>query len=103
MKYFSKFPAPKTIMRLILFTLVITSSAYAKECFIVSKNNKLIHVEGDCDKRYPPCSTFKIAISLMGFDAGILGWLHRVSQIQLMVISHHISHHLGWFSWGGFE
>ena len=72
MKYFSKFLAPKTIMRLILCTLVITSSAYAKECFIASKNNKLIYVEGECDKRYSPCSTFKIAISLMGFDAGIL-------------------------------
>ena len=28
--------------------------------------------EGDCDERYSPASTFKIAISLMGFDAGIL-------------------------------
>lgn len=28
--------------------------------------------EGDCDKRHAPASTFKIAISLMGFDAGIL-------------------------------
>ena len=72
MKYFSKFPVPKTIMRLILCTLAITSSAYAKECFIASKNNKLIYVEGECDKRYSPCSIFKIAISLMGFDAGIL-------------------------------
>ena len=40
---------------------------------------------------------------VFGFDAGILGGLHRVSQIQLIVISHHISHHLGWFSWGGLE
>jgi beta-lactamase class D len=65
MKYFK-------ILRLILCALAIASNAYAKECFIASKNNKLIHVEGDCDKRYPPCSTFKIAISLMGFDSGIL-------------------------------
>lgn len=28
--------------------------------------------EGDCDLRYSPASTFKIAISLMGFDAGVL-------------------------------
>ena len=40
---------------------------------------------------------------VFGFDAGILGWVHRVSQIQLIVISHHISHHLGWFSWGDLE
>lgn len=65
MKYFK-------ILGLILCTLAIASNAYAKECFITSENNKTIHVEGDCDKRYPPCSTFKIAISLMGFDSGIL-------------------------------
>lgn len=28
--------------------------------------------EGDCARRYSPASTFKIAISLMGFDSGIL-------------------------------
>ncbi|WP_198430612.1 penicillin-binding transpeptidase domain-containing protein [Roseobacter sp. TSBP12] len=28
--------------------------------------------EGLCDKRISPASTFKIAISLMGFDSGIL-------------------------------
>lgn len=28
--------------------------------------------EGDCDRRMSPASTFKIAISLMGFDSGIL-------------------------------
>ncbi|HJK87752.1 MAG TPA: class D beta-lactamase [Candidatus Megaira endosymbiont of Hartmannula sinica] len=65
MKYFK-------IFGLIFCTLAIASNAYAKECFIASENNKLMHVEGDCDKRYPPCSTFKIAISLMGFDSGIL-------------------------------
>lgn len=27
--------------------------------------------EGDCDTRISPASTFKIAISLMGFDSGI--------------------------------
>lgn len=28
--------------------------------------------EGDCGRRYSPASTYKIAISLMGFDSGIL-------------------------------
>jgi beta-lactamase class D len=28
--------------------------------------------EGQCDRRMPPMSTFKIAISLMGYDSGIL-------------------------------
>ena len=60
------------IFGLIVCTLAIANNIYAKECFIASENSKLIHIEGDCDKRYPPCSTFKIAISLMGFDADIL-------------------------------
>ena len=60
------------IFALILCTIAIASSADAKQCFIASENNKFIHVEGACDNRYPPSSTFKIAISLMGFDSGIL-------------------------------
>ena len=60
------------IFGLILCTLAIARNADAKEYFIASENNKIIHVEGNCDKRYSPCSTFKIAISLMGFDSGIL-------------------------------
>jgi len=31
----------------------------------------LVH-EGVCDKRLPPMSTFKLAIALMGYDAGVL-------------------------------
>jgi beta-lactamase class D len=41
-------------------------------CFIASDNNHIIHQQGICNKRYTPASTFKIAISLMGFDSGIL-------------------------------
>lgn len=33
---------------------------------------KLLKQEGVCDKRITPASTFKIAISLMGYDAGFL-------------------------------
>lgn len=61
-----------TSLCLIFCTLMIVSNANAKECFIVSENNQIIHSEGECVKRYPPCSTFKIAISLMGFDSRIL-------------------------------
>ena len=60
------------IVGLLWCIFAYANKVYAKECFIASKNNQLIHIEGDCDTRYPPCSTFKIAISLMGFDAGIL-------------------------------
>ena len=65
MKYFK-------ILGLILSSLLISSETFAKECFITYRNNQLLHLEGECDKRQPPCSTFKIAISLMGFDSGIL-------------------------------
>ena len=37
----------------------------------------IIHKEGDCDTQETPCSTFKIALSLMGFDAGILKNKHE--------------------------
>jgi beta-lactamase class D len=35
-------------------------------------NGKPLVREGQCDLRVPPMSTFKIAISLMGFDSGVL-------------------------------
>lgn len=57
---------------LIFFIFSFSSHLRAKDCFIVSENNQIIYKEGDCDGRYSPCSTFKIAISLMGFDTGIL-------------------------------
>jgi beta-lactamase class D len=60
------------ILYLMFCTLIFASNVNAKDCFIASKNNQIIHSEGECDKRYSPCSTFKIAISLMGFDSGIL-------------------------------
>jgi len=33
---------------------------------------KVLTQEGECDRRVPPASTFKIPISLMGYDAGFL-------------------------------
>ena len=46
--------------------------AFGSQCFIAKEKNKIIHNEGDCEKRYAPCSTFKIPLSLIGYDAGIL-------------------------------
>lgn len=60
------------ILYFMFCTLIFASNVNAKDCFIASKNNQVIHSQGECDKRYSPCSTFKIAISLMGFDSGIL-------------------------------
>lgn len=36
-----------------------------------------LYRQGDCDLRVPPASTFKIAISLMGYDAGLLTDAHN--------------------------
>ena len=60
------------ILYLMFCVLTFISNANAKDCFIASKNDRIIYNEGECDKRYTPASTFKIAISLMGFDSGIL-------------------------------
>lgn len=35
-------------------------------------SGKLLIEEGDCDRRVMPASTFKLAISLMGYDSGFL-------------------------------
>lgn len=42
-------------------------------CFLANENNQVIKKDGgDCNTRYAPESTFKIALSLMGYDSGIL-------------------------------
>jgi len=56
---------------------VVAGSAFASTkmiCTVASDayTGKIIVQEGDCTTRVTPASTFKIAISLMGFDAGIL-------------------------------
>lgn len=61
-----------TMLCLMFFTLMLVRNVDAKYCFIASENNQIIHSEGECEKRYTPASTFKIAISVMGFDSGIL-------------------------------
>lgn len=40
--------------------------------FWLKRMIKLSNKEGDCASRYAPCSTFKIAISLMGYEEGLL-------------------------------
>ena len=42
------------------------------QCFLVKKGNEIIVQEGACERRSSPRSTFKIAISLMAFDGGLL-------------------------------
>lgn len=40
--------------------------------FIAKRNGKIVAETGNCDIQNSPCSTFKIALALMGFDSGIL-------------------------------
>lgn len=56
-----------------LCSIILSANlAFADSCFIAKENSKVLKTEGDCDKRYAPMSTFKIPLSLMGFDSGIL-------------------------------
>ncbi|MFU7500225.1 MAG: class D beta-lactamase [Candidatus Tisiphia sp.] len=62
----------KLIFYLSIGLLFNTSSLADTKCFLVKENDKTIKQEGDCASRYAPCSTFKIAISLMGYEEGLL-------------------------------
>lgn len=58
---------------LLCITALYTIQVFASElCFIAKENRQVLKKEGNCDKRYAPMSTFKIPLSLIGFDSGIL-------------------------------
>jgi len=44
------------------------------KCLLIYEDNKFIvnQTDGNCEIRHAPCSTFKIAISLIGYDSGFL-------------------------------
>jgi beta-lactamase class D len=44
----------------------------SNNCFIAKENNEILKREGDCTTAYGPQSTFKVILSLIGFDSGIL-------------------------------
>ncbi len=64
------------IITLAALGLNLTSDAAASTpintAFIAKKNGSILRTQGNCDAQSPPCSTFKVALVLMGFDAGIL-------------------------------
>lgn len=66
----------KTILAAALAVLASTLPALAQERVVCTFVTELgapatLLQEGDCEERMSPASTFKVAISLMGFDAGI--------------------------------
>ncbi|WP_100550795.1 class D beta-lactamase [Caedibacter taeniospiralis] len=57
---------------LLFLCMLIASCTHAQQCFMVKEEGNLIYQKGDCNQRYSPCSTFKIALSLIGYDSNIL-------------------------------
>lgn len=55
------------------FLCVISNDLLAGQCLIVydMQNNVNLVQQGECGKQYSPCSSFKIPLSLMGFDSGV--------------------------------
>lgn len=54
-------------------TFLLIPSSSAEKLTILIKEKDTIHQQrGDIETRYSPCSSFKIALSLMGYDGGFL-------------------------------
>jgi beta-lactamase class D len=56
------------------FILLASTHAEADSCTLVADlgSGHVLKREGDCERRNSPASTFKIALSLMGYDSGVL-------------------------------
>ena len=62
----------KKVILLLCSIMLSANVAFADHCFIAKENSRILKSEGDCATSYGPQSTFKIALSLIGFDSGIL-------------------------------
>lgn len=62
----------KKVILLLCSIMLSANVTFADSCFIAKEKRRVLKSEGDCKKRYAPMSTFKIALSLIGFDSGIL-------------------------------
>ena len=62
----------KKVILFVFSIMLFANTAFADACFIAKEKDQVLKSEGDCDKRYAPMSTFKIPLSLIGFDSGIL-------------------------------
>ncbi|MGI2036317.1 class D beta-lactamase [Rhizobium panacihumi] len=64
----------------LIFSILVafSSAAHAQECTLIvdAQTGTTIEETGACDDRYTAASTFKIALALMGYDAGILTDAH---------------------------
>ena len=62
----------KSLIGLVLALLCGVSGFAENISFIAKEKDQSLQQEGDCTMRWSPCSTFKIALSLMGYNEGIL-------------------------------
>lgn len=62
----------KLILPIFLGLFISTSALADENCYLVKEGDKTILEEGNCNISYSPCSTFKLALSLMGYNEGIL-------------------------------
>ncbi len=63
----------KKLAILILFSIIPFHFSFANpNAFLLKTTNKTLISEGDCKTRHSPCSTFKIALSVIGFNEDIL-------------------------------
>lgn len=62
----------KAILFLSMGFLLISPSMAEITCFLLKEKDHVILREGDCKTRHAPCSTFKIALSLMGYNEELL-------------------------------
>ncbi len=56
-----------------LLALFCSTSIFAENiAFLAKEKDQILQAEGEITLRWAPCSTFKIALSLMGYNEGIL-------------------------------
>jgi len=61
------------------FGLLANTASAQNTCTVLADaaTGKVLSQEGECDRRVPPASTFKVPIALMGYDAGFLKTEHQ--------------------------
>jgi beta-lactamase class D len=82
-----------TIIGLIAFVLLASPAAARTLCTVVAdaETGHVLIEDGDCRTRVTPASTFKMALAVMGFDAGVLDDAERPA----------LPFRKGYADWGG--
>lgn len=61
---------------ILVFTAIPARAATICTLIADAKSREVLLSEGDCESRATPASTFKLALAVMGFDAGVLQSAH---------------------------